>query len=143
MTSPFEVQRRCGQHFSLGRYIQYQSHVISSIDLLLDHSNQGLHHLDHLWWLALVVPTVSVPILLIPTIARVVGNVPSVSTVRWHPNLCSLCTYSLYLISTPLTNQFHKSMAKDPTQSSDTINISSIQQQICKVIRCNMNLQKL
>ena len=30
-------------------------------------------------------------------------------------------TYSLYLISTPLTNQFHKSMPKDPTQSSDTI----------------------
>ena len=72
--------------------LHHPSQVISNNDLLLDHSNQGLHHLDHLWWLALVVPIVSVPILLIPTIARVVGSVPNVFAARWHPNLCSFCT---------------------------------------------------
>ena len=72
--------------------LHHPSQVISSSDLLLDHSNQGLHHLDHLWWLALVMPKFSVPILLIPTIARVVRSVPIVFTVRWHPNLYSLST---------------------------------------------------
>ena len=51
---------------------------MSSNNLLLDHSNQVLHHLNHLWWLALVMPRLSIPILLIPTIARVVWSVPSV-----------------------------------------------------------------
>ena len=72
--------------------LHHPSQVISSSDLLLDHSNQGLHHLDHLWWLVLVVPKLSVPILQIPTIAKVVGSVPIVFAVRWHPNLYSLCT---------------------------------------------------